>query len=779
MKAKIFTSLILGMLFLSVTLGQAQNILHDGGFNTTTIINTYIDGPAPNNVWYTWQNLQLKNNVTVVGGVCHYEVVTLSAEQKTYDIQLIQAGFPLIQGHTYRLSFDVKADANRSFGLFLGENGGTWANLIGYDKYAQFATTDWKTTTIDFVATAVFSSHKISFELGAEQITTYFDNIMLVDMGIIIPSIGVLGSALNGWDVDVDMQSTDGIKYTLLNYPLTAGFAKFRQDNSWDLNWGNINFPSGFAYQGGPDIPIPIMANYDIIFNRLTGEYSFVCVSNCPPSVGILGSAVPPDFSWDKDVNMGTIDGKIYTLKGYTFVDGEAKFRQDDNWNVNWGNNTFPKGTALSNGPNIPVKAGTYTVTFNSVTGDYSFDYPVIGIVGSALNGWDVDVDMQTTDGIAYTLKNFSFKDGEVKFRQDHEWATNWGDNTFPTGIGFPNGANIPVLVGTYDVTFNRITGAYNFVATTCPIAGIKCPEAVYMINSPGMCGAPVFYPPVVAAPNCGGAGISIVQTAGLPSGSFFPVGITTNTFVLTNADGNTATCSFDVQILDIEPPVISGIANELAPLWPPNHKMVSIYLDYKVTDNCGGPITNEVFVYSNEPDNGLGDGDKAEDWEVKDAHTILLRAERSGTGTGRIYYIHIVSHDSSNNNTIKMVTVAVPHNKGKAESIAIIPIPKPKPNPKTVTNNESGTSDVLVENVPFATSVWPNPSSDGFKLEIQSASNENAVLSVFDGNGRLVSYLNAGSQQIISFGRELKDGIYVVIVRQGNNSNTFKVVKQ
>lgn len=772
MKAKIFTSLILGMMFLSASLGQAQNILYDGDFSLTTTISTYIDGPAPNNVWYTWQNLQIKNNVTVVGGVCKYDVATLSVEQKTYDIQLIQAGFQLVQGHTYRLSFDVKADANRSFGLFLGENGGIWTNLIGNDKYFQNATTDWKTITIDFVAAMVFPSHKLSFELGAEQVVTYFDNVMLADMGIMVPSIGVLGTSLNGWDVDVDMQTTDGIKYTLLNYPLTAGVVKFRQDNVWNINWGSNTFPSGFAYQNGPDIPIPILGNYDIIFNRLTGEYLFVCVSNCPASVGILGSAVPPDFSWDTDVNMISNDGKTYMLKGYTFVDGEAKFRQNDSWNVNWGNNTFPKGTALSNGPNIPVKAGAYNVTFNSVTGDYSFDYPVIGIVGSALKGWDVDVDMQTTDGIAYTLKNFSFKDGEVKFRQDHEWTTNWGNNTFPTGTGFPNGVNIPVLVGTYDVTFNRITGAYSFVATTCPIAGIKCPDTVYINNSPGMCGAQVYYPPVVAAPNCGGQGISIEQTAGLPSGSFFPVGTTINTFVLTNAEGKTAMCSFNVIVSDIEPPVIKGIADQLPPLWPPNHKLVPIYLDYIVMDNCGGPITTDVYVFSNEPDNGLGDGDKAVDWEIKDAHNILLRAERSGTGTGRLYYIYIVSHDNSYNYTFKMVTLAVPHDKGKAESVTSAPKP-------SVINHKSALGDAAIENVPFAANVWPNPSSDSFKLEFQSSSNENAVLSIFDINGRLVSSVNAGSQQPISFGENLKAGIYMVLVRQGNNSNTLKIVKQ
>jgi 5-hydroxyisourate hydrolase-like protein (transthyretin family) len=43
------------------------------------------------------------------------------------------------------------------------------------------------------------------------------------------------------------------------------------------------------------------------------------------------------------------------------------------------------------------------------------------------------------------------------------------------------------------------------------------------------------------------------LQIAGLPSGSVFPVGTTTNTFIATDASGNTSSCSFDVTVLDTE----------------------------------------------------------------------------------------------------------------------------------------------------------------------------------------------------------------------------------
>jgi hypothetical protein len=40
---------------------------------------------------------------------------------------------------------------------------------------------------------------------------------------------------------------------------------------------------------------------------------------------------------------------------------------------VNWGSAIFPSGTGVQDGSNIPTLAGTYFVTFNSGTGEYSF----------------------------------------------------------------------------------------------------------------------------------------------------------------------------------------------------------------------------------------------------------------------------------------------------------------------------------------------------------------------------------------------------------------------
>src|SRR5690606_26088196 len=54
---------------------------------------------------------------------------------------------------------------------------------------------------------------------------------------------------------------------------------------------------------------------------------------------------------------------------------------------------------------------------------------------------------------------------------------------------------------------------------------------------------------------------VAVTQIAGLPSGSVFPVGTTTNTFETTDPSGNISTCSFDVTVEDTEAPVANCVA--------------------------------------------------------------------------------------------------------------------------------------------------------------------------------------------------------------------------
>ncbi|HYP25593.1 MAG TPA: Ig-like domain-containing protein [Blastocatellia bacterium] len=109
-------------------------------------------------------------------------------------------------------------------------------------------------------------------------------------------------------------------------------------------------------------------------------------------------------------------------------------------------------------------------------------------------------------------------------------------------------------------------------------------------------------------------------------------------------------------------PPSITNVSTSRTVIWPPNHKMVNVTVNYDVVSPC--PVTCTLTVTSNEPVDGEDDGSTSPDWEIIDAHNVRLRAERSGEGTGRIYTITITCTDSSGNSTSQTATVTVPLNQ-------------------------------------------------------------------------------------------------------------------
>jgi hypothetical protein len=103
---------------------------------------------------------------------------------------------------------------------------------------------------------------------------------------------------------------------------------------------------------------------------------------------------------------------------------------------------------------------------------------------------------------------------------------------------------------------------------------------------------------------------------------------------------------------------VIGPVSVDKPFLWPPNHQMDLVTVNYSSSDNCGA--TCALSATSNEPDSGLGDGDTPNDIQVVDATHIRLRAERSARGSGRISTIKVTCTDASGNTTMKTVTVQV-----------------------------------------------------------------------------------------------------------------------
>ena len=119
------------------------------------------------------------------------------------------------------------------------------------------------------------------------------------------------------------------------------------------------------------------------------------------------------------------------------------------------------------------------------------------------------------------------------------------GNGVSGVGVGFSEIA-VPV---TNSGTLSAQSGTLEFTASYIQTAGLT-------VVTGGVISASV---PMQIQ---GGSVIGTTQTAGLPSGSTFPKGTTTNTFVLTDASGNVVNCAFTVTIIDTEFPTITCPTN-------------------------------------------------------------------------------------------------------------------------------------------------------------------------------------------------------------------------
>jgi hypothetical protein len=124
------------------------------------------------------------------------------------------------------------------------------------------------------------------------------------------------------------------------------------------------------------------------------------------------------------------------------------------------------------------------------------------------------------------------------------------------------------------------------------------------------------------------------------------------------------------VTVLNINDPPSCGTARaDFSRLWPPDHKLVPVKI-LGVTDPNNEQVTITVTgVTSDEPVKGLGDGDTSPD-AVGQGAGVLLRAERAGSGNGRVYRVYFTATDNNvlGGSCSGMVAVTVPQSmKGGA----------------------------------------------------------------------------------------------------------------
>ncbi|NJN34003.1 MAG: SusF/SusE family outer membrane protein [Saprospiraceae bacterium] len=176
-------------------------------------------------------------------------------------------------------------------------------------------------------------------------------------------SWGIVGDATaGGWGDKPDqaMRYDPTVDLWRAEVSLKKGEWKFRQNNKWDVNYG-LDAGDKIKVNGG---------NFKVEpgIYLITADFNANTFSITPTKfVGIVGDATPtgwggPDMKFSQ--NLIT---KKWELFGIKLTAGQIKFRENDDWGVNYGsvNDKEPDplltgGGLKNNGKNFGVTAGTW-----------------------------------------------------------------------------------------------------------------------------------------------------------------------------------------------------------------------------------------------------------------------------------------------------------------------------------------------------------------------------------------------------------------------------------
>ncbi|MBL0018290.1 MAG: HYR domain-containing protein [Bacteroidetes bacterium] len=329
--------------------------------------------------------------------------------------------------------------------------------------------------------------------------------------------------------------------------------------------------------------------------NTASCSFSVAVVDAEAPNLtcGNAGGLISRGNNGGDSLNFASFDNDV-TLPNDNGVCG-ALYEYDNEVTDNCPVVTVVQTAGLSSGSSFPVGTTTNTFVATDAAGNStscSFVVTVVDVQAPVAN-CPGNITLSNDAGQCSAVATFAATASDncpgVSIAQTSGGAS---------GSAFAVGSSTVVFQAT-DASGNSATCSFTVTVNDTEAPALDCGIAGGLISGPnnsfdndvtlasdnGACGAMYEYDNE-ATDNC--PGVTVAQTAGLPSGSTFPTGSTTNTFVATDASGNSTVCSFIVTVVDAQAPTVTCPANISVNTDPGLCSAVVSY-NATATDNCPG----------------------------------------------------------------------------------------------------------------------------------------------------------------------------------------------
>jgi PKD repeat protein len=394
-----------------------------------------------------------------------------------------------------------------------------------------------------------------------------------------------------------------------------------------------------------------LTVKFDSTLNQTETDTATITVSDNQPPIADAGP--------DQTVEQTSPQGANVTLNGAGSSDPD-----NDTLTYSWN---WTGGSASGVSPTVMLPPGMTNITLTVSDGEFNSTDAVSIIVGdttppSVNAGGDMTVEAVAPDGAEVMLHGEATDDVDMDL--DFIWSE--GD----TVVGTEANLTITLSLGSHILTLNATDDSGN-VGTdnvTIDVVDTTPPE----VNAGEDMTVEAGYETTI-----NGSAMDLVdmdldymwkegQTIlGTEANLTYTFTLGTHVLTLSATDdsGNVGTDNVTIEAVDTTPPEINVTVNPDM-VWPPNHKYVDVETVVTVHDAVDpSPTLTLVSVASSEPDNGKGDGNTTNDIVILGDNMFRLRAERSGTGQGRIYTITYRATDASGNSAEASITITVPHN--------------------------------------------------------------------------------------------------------------------